>query len=187
MEVWHTGSRGRRPRPGAKTRRRERLPLWDSSRLQWGGSPSPPTEVARDRFSDRAVPLRYASEMARRWQGAAIGPPGWRRYSVRGWSGLIRSTKGMARIRHRVHYGQKPLGELVELALAGLVGLHRNQRIVAALGLRGDGELADRARKPAPAGRFLGGRQALPEEFSGPLDGGVGGDRRPMIVFHVAG
>ena len=82
----------------------------------------------------------------------------------------------MSWVGHGVDHGEKALGQPVGLALTGLIGVDRDQRVVPALGLDRDGHLPDRAGEPAPTRRFLGGRQTGPEKGVGPRDDGVGGE-----------
>ena len=48
----------------------------------------------------------------------------------------VRADRPVRRVCQRVDHGEEALGQLVGLALPDLVGLHRHQRVVAALGLR---------------------------------------------------
>ena len=51
----------------------------------------------------------------------------------------------MARLRQGMHHGEEAFGELVELALTGLVGFHRHPGVVPPLGFDRYRELSDRA------------------------------------------
>src|ERR1043166_8591774 len=97
---------------------------------------------------------------------------------------LVRPSQGVPRLSQGVHDRKKPLGELVQLALTGLIGFDGDQGVVAALRLRGDGELADGPGEPALSGGFPRGREATPEKAGRPGDHQVGGEGGAVEVFH---
>src|SRR5689334_20206764 len=49
----------------------------------------------------------------------------------------VGTDRSVRRLRHRVDHGEEAFGQLVQLALAHLVRLHGDERVVAALGLQG--------------------------------------------------
>src|SRR5688500_4723129 len=85
----------------------------------------------------------------------------------RGREGSVRADRAVRRLGHGVDFREKTLGQLVRLAFAGLVGLDRNPRVVAAFCLNRHDDASDRAGKLAAAGLLLARSQEPSQERSG--------------------
>ena len=101
-------------------------------------------------------------------------------------SGSVGATRDVAGLRHGMHDGEKALGKFVGFTFPDLVRLHDDQRVVAALGLDGDGDLPDRAGELPAAGALRGRCETRAEESRGAFHHLIGIDRGSVEVFHLA-
>jgi hypothetical protein len=96
----------------------------------------------------------------------------------------VGATWLVGRIRHGVHHGEEPFGELIQLALPGLIGFEHDHGVMPPLGLDRHGERPKRATEAAAAAGLLGRREPRAEEPGGPLDGVIRIDASAVEVFH---
>ncbi len=93
----------------------------------------------------------------------------------------------MRRFGHGVHHRQEALGQLVGFALADLIGLHRDEGVVASFGLHRHGNASDRAGELPPPGLLLHLGQGPPEVAGRGGKDLVGWKMGAVKVFHAVG
>src|ERR1043166_1680779 len=87
-------------------------------------------------------------------------------------------------LRQSVHDRQETLPELIQLALARLVGFDSDQGVMPSLRLRCDGKLADSSGEPAPPGCLFDRSEPARKESRCALYDGIGRHRSSVKVFH---
>ena len=95
--------------------------------------------------------------------------------SLLGFSGgaSVGADGTVARVDRGVRQGEEALRQLVGLALADLVGRDGHQRVVAAFGLHGHADPADRAGEGQPLRLLLHRREPRAEELGRVFGGGA--------------
>src|SRR5690606_5692275 len=98
----------------------------------------------------------------------------------------VRAAQLVVGVIEPMHLAQESLRQLVQLALARLVGRHGHEGVVPPLGADGDRDRAEGAAVPAAAGRLDRGREPRTEVVRGKRVDVIGGCMAAMEVLHGA-